>query len=499
MNLIQEIKSYWEKNPIIIILLSAIFVRLLAVVFAKGFGMHDDHFAIIEIAQDWVSNSMNWFTDSHIKHINLFYVGFHYCLFYISDNILGITDPQIKMFWVRFLHAAYSLLIILFGYRLTEKISNKENAKMVGILLALLWPLPFFSVRNLVEVVCIPPILAGFYYLVKDDEETKKFIIISGMLFALAFTIRFQSAFFIAGIGLVLLSQKKWMNFIYFSLGFLLTTIVTMGIVDFLIYGSPYKTLLYYVFYNIEHQYDYSTQPWYNYILLILGLLIPPISLYLSFGFFRTIKKYALLFWPTFVFVLFHSYFSNKQERFIIPAIPMIILLGIIGWNKYISESQFWKNKMVWIKSGWVFFWSVNSILLILFTFTYGKKNRVESFSYLSNKENVKSIIWDTGNNGTIFPPKFYLNKRIPIYTNYDYESAEKLIAKIKNNESNIPGYIVFLGDDDLKDRVLKLEDILNKKLIFENKIDPSLVDAILYKLNPRHNLNQTSYIYRAE
>ena len=61
------------------------------------------------------------------------------------------------------------------------------------------------------------------------------------------------------------------------------------------------------------------------------------------------------------------------------------------------------------------------------------------------------------------------------------------------------PEYLVILGEIELKQRASLFENTFNRKLVFENKIEPSLVDAILHKLNPRHNKNQTSYIYRIE
>lgn len=492
-----HIKRYWDEEPLKIIFLFAILFRLIAVIFSKGYGMSDDHFVIIEKAQQWVSNSLNWFSDEHTDIVNLFYVGFHYYLFSFFDKILGITDPQIKMFWIRLIHALYSLLVVWYGYKITLELSNKKNAKLVGLLLAILWPLPFLSVRNLVEVVSIPPILMGLYYLL--DNNSKKLIYISGILLGIAFIIRFQSALIIFGIGLVLLFNKDWGKFLFFNIGLFITVLFSMGVVDWIVYGIPFHTFLNYFTYNIEHQFDYIIQPWYNYIILILGMLIPPISIFISVGFFSTIKKYALLFWPTFIFILFHSYFANKQERFIIPVVPLIIMLGIMGWNEFVAKSEFWKSRQKWLRYSWIWFWSINTIFLIVFTFTYGKKNRVESLYYLSQKDHISSIIWDSGMDGAILPPLFYLETGTPTFTSYERTSFEILKKEIEENTIFFPEYLVTLGDVEIKQRVSLFENTFNKKLVFENKVEPSLVDAILHKLNPKHNKNQTSYIYRIE
>ncbi|PIX92146.1 mannosyltransferase, partial [Candidatus Kuenenbacteria bacterium CG_4_10_14_3_um_filter_39_14] len=98
----------------------AIILRLLAAFFSKGFGMHDDHFLVIEASQSWVDGTdyNRWLPSnaSTPSGHSWFYVGLHYLLFSILKTI-HITEPQTKMLIVRILHAFYSLSIVYFGYR----------------------------------------------------------------------------------------------------------------------------------------------------------------------------------------------------------------------------------------------------------------------------------------------------------------------------------------------------------------------------------------------
>ena len=401
-----------------IILFIAFAVRLLAVIFSKGFGMYDDHFVIIETAQNWVNGTSNWFDRGDEILRNLVYPGIIYLWFYFSDNILGLSDPQFKMFIVRLSHALFSLLIVSFSYKITLILSDKKYARKVAIMLALFWPLAFLSVRNLVEVVCIPLILAGFYYLLKSKEnkDVIKYILAAGIMASLSMTIRYQMAVYILGIGIVLVSQKDLKSLLWFTVGNLATISITMGLIEYFAWGFPFNSLYNFIAYNLANEYSYVTQPWYNYLLLILGIFIPPISLFLIAGFIRSYKKYILIFLPTLMFLIFHSYFANKQERFIIPLLPFIVILGVIGWYEYANKSNFWNNRKKLLKYSWNWFWIINTILLVLFTFTYGKKNRVESLYYLSKKDNINSIIWGNNNGDLVVPPKFYLEKQIPIF-----------------------------------------------------------------------------------
>jgi hypothetical protein len=57
------------------------------------------------------------------------------------------------------------------------------------------------------------------------------------------------------------------------------------------------------------------------------------------------LRKHPLLFWPSFLFFAFHNYFPNKQERFILPILPLFIIAGVIGWCMYMDKSKFWNQK----------------------------------------------------------------------------------------------------------------------------------------------------------
>jgi hypothetical protein len=52
-------------QAMLFIMAAAMLLRLISVIWARGFGMHDDHFLVIEAAQSWVDGSdyNNWLPD----------------------------------------------------------------------------------------------------------------------------------------------------------------------------------------------------------------------------------------------------------------------------------------------------------------------------------------------------------------------------------------------------------------------------------------------------
>lgn len=458
--------------------------------------MHDDHFGPIEQPYQIISDYSVWADRGSPHGHSIVYPAAHYYLF-LGLNSVGISDPQDKMYVVRFLHALYSLLTVFFGYKIARILADEKVAWKVGLMLALLWLMPFFGVRNLVEMVCVPPIMAAFYFSIRDKARKYDFVLV-GALFAAAFIFRPQTLILPFGMGLVLLLQKKFIQTAQLAVGLLVTAFLTQGMVDWVAWGYPFAAFLEYFVYNASHGEDYSTGPWWRYLALTIGILIPPFSLLLFYGFLRTWKKYLLLFLPVALFFAFHSYFPNKQERFIMPVIPMIAVLAVVGWELFVRDSVFWKKHTAWLKGLTIWFWAVNSILLILFTFTYSKKTRVESLYYLSKKSDVEAVFIYGGNLGANYPPTFYLNKQVPVYATAEEYSAEEMINKFQE-KGKMPNYAIFFGVTAIEKNKADFEDKFNAKLAFETEITPSITDDLLYKLNPKGNKNQTANIYRIE
>src|SRR3954466_15918992 len=110
-----ELKKRYDQNPFAWILFTAAILRLAAAILSKGYAMHDDHFLVIEPAQSWVDGSdYNYWLPTITKGItkatghSLLYPGLHYLLFSFLQ-LLGMNDPQTKMYVVRLLHAALSM------------------------------------------------------------------------------------------------------------------------------------------------------------------------------------------------------------------------------------------------------------------------------------------------------------------------------------------------------------------------------------------------------
>ena len=478
-----NLKKIWKNNSLSLIIVIALIPRLFAAFFSMGYGMHDDHFGPIEQPFQIMNDISVWENKGEPHGHSIIYPALHYYLFLFLEKI-NINDPQDKMLIVRILHAFYSLLLVYFGFLIAKLITSERNAKITGLILSLFWIFPFMSVHNLIEFVSIPPLLAGVYFAMKD--ESRQSYIFSGVMFALSFIFRVQILIIPCTIGLILLFQKKYSLLFYLALSLVVTAFLTQGIVDWLAWGYPFAAFWTYFSYNATHSGEYTSGPFYNYLLLLFGVLIPPTSLFFFKDYFKNWKSQLMLFLPSFFYLLFHSIFPNKQERFILPFVPFFIILGSMNYSEYLKKKIY--------RYAWVWFWVINSILLIIFTFTYSKRSRVESFYYLSKKDDVKSVLVDCGKIGSMFNPSFYMNKySVPIYTTWDTNPIDSIISNIKTE----PNYIIMYGNDNQQERIATIENRFHGKLKFQIDISPSIIDQTFYCLNPKHNKNETAYIYK--
>lgn len=521
-----RIKRFYTTKPLFAILAIAFIARLVAVFFAQGYAFHDDHFLVIDAAQSWLGNQ-NWNTwmpktqrllepglipvpEGH----SLLYPGIHYILLGIME-FFGIYDPKIKMILVRLVHALFSLWAVAVGYKITKHYTSTEHAKKVGLFLALVWFMPFMSVRNLVEIACIPFLMYGTWLLIQSEDKASKtgMYLFAGLMLGIAFSLRFQTLVYVGGAGLVLLFRQQWKPALVFGVGVISAIILVQGGIDYFIWGKPFAELIEYVKYNMLHRFDYGTNNYYMYFTLLLGMIIPPLGIYMFIGWFKLIKKIPLLFWPSFLFFAFHTYFPNKQERFILPIITIFMVAGFIGWIKIQESSRVLQKGAKWIKGSMIFFWILNTALLIVISTTYSKRSRCEAMVFLGKQADAKYILVDESIKKSVTQmPTFYAGKDLVFYNlpnpaafeAMEADSASQKLLHMQLIESPLaitannwpePDFALIINEKNREERYNHLKSFY-PQMQQVAIIEPSYIDRLMRMVTPSNN-NQRIYIYK--
>lgn len=489
-------------RPLLALTLIALIPRLIAAVFSQGYFAHDDHFLVIEAAGSWAdgfdyNNWLPWNQGDSPRPSghSFFYVGLHYLLF-VGLKTIGLTEPKSMMVVVRLLHALWSLVVVRAGYRIALRLSNADIAWRTGLFLALFYFMPFLAVRNLVEVACIPLLMLGCWQLVRDHGAPgSRRVLLAGIFIGLAVNIRFQTLFFTAGPGLALLLQRRWAQAMIYALGVAVPLVVIQSGIDLFLWGRPFAELTEYVLYNMANTTTYFDQPWYNYLLLLLGIFIPPFSVAVFFGFFR--RTSPLLVWlPVLLFLAVHSYFPNKQERFLLPIVPLFFVLGYVSWEQWRTASAWWlRRKGLW-RGVLAFTWTINTAALALLCFSYSKRSRVEAMAALKDVVDVRGIvIEDTYKQTAPMPPLFYSGHwamAVEPWTDATRDLGARLAAF---PDSARPNYVLFIGEEDLPARALRTTQAMGPLRVVA-QAEPGALDRLVHWLNPV-NRNETILVAR--
>lgn len=489
-----------QAEPLLWLTMIALVPRLVAALFSGGYFAQDDHFLVIEAAQSWVdgfdyNNWLPWNQGANPAPTGhtMLYPGVHFLLFKACAWI-GLDNPASKMVLVRLLHALWSLVAVRVGYRMALKLSDPKIAFRTGLFLALFCFMPFLSVRNLVEMVSMPAVMLCAWHLMKDDPVPRmRNVVIAGLFVGLAIDIRFQTLFFAGGAGLALLLLKEWRKAMVFGLALLVPVVVVQAGVDLFIWGRPFAEMEEYVRYNMANSTTYFDQPWYNYLLVLAGIFIPPFSLAVLFGFFK--RPRPILVWlPVFAFLFFHSIFPNKQERFILTIVPLVFVLGYTAWENFRTGSAWWaQHNRLW-RGVMVWTWGLNLILLVGLSISYSKRERVEAMLMLRGTGTGSLIIEDTVEKDPPMMPLFYLGRWDVSQVIITDPATDLKSAWAGVPEDRRPGVVLFIGTEELQERLAKAEAALGP-LVYIGTAEPGLLDRTLHWLNPvNRNVAITEY-----
>jgi hypothetical protein len=480
--------------------------------------MHDDHFLTVEPASSWAAgkNFNNWLPGvdndrAHPEPISFFYPGVLAGMFTVL-RACGVDDPCTQMLWIRLFHALWSLLTIYFAVRIVRLVAGERSAMTTGWLLALIGVLPNFAVRNLVEVVCQPLLLGGFYVLLRggamrsfvlagkvfhDHADRRdvpwKHLIVAGVIMGLAVGVRYQAGIIVALTGAVILLQGAALRMVVFGCASLFAFFLTQ-LDDVLLWGGqPFQHLTGYFEYNKEHAGNYPSAPL-AYLSLIGYFILPPVSIMLLWGFVRTWRSHLMLFLPAAVFLLFHVLYPNRQERFILPALPLFVMLGVIGWHQWVESSSFWKEHGGLHRWLWRSFWVVNALVLAVFSTTYSKRCRVEAMHYLYDQGDCVNFIHEfTHAEGRPQLPRHYAGLWVGYYLMNEDADVEYIVSVMPRNalqkahrleHQPVPNYILFVDDTGLSDRVSRMQRHF-PGLTYRTTIEPGWFDLLLHQLNP--------------
>jgi len=183
-------------------------------------------------------------------------------------------------------------------------------------------------------------------------------LILSLAALAVASMMRPQAGVCALALGVVVALRRPRDLLILAATG--LVCIVLTGLPDLVLRGHFHESLRRYVAFNLAESSRFGVGPWYVYVLVLIALTLPPVFLSRFRGLPWRERYRPLL--PTLlyfvVFVVAHSAVPHKEERFMIPIMPLLLVLltPLTTWLVERPEGR-WR---LWLLVG------ANAVLLVL-------------------------------------------------------------------------------------------------------------------------------------
>lgn len=501
------------------VLFLALALRLIAVVFSQGYFAHDDHFETVNIAWSWhhdgiflEDGTLRWegkpdFGVIRSAVYNLFLLG----LMKVTA-LVGVTTLDAHMYFNRLIHALLSLLPVIFGYRYLREETDQRTATIGGLLLAGHFLMPFLAVRNLVEMVSADLLVPGLFYAQRATKATGKrtrFALLGGLFCGGALMIRYQSAAAIVVVPLAMMIAARrndvvesdptrktgWSSPALVFTATLLGMVLVQALLDLWTHGRFWGGFVSLVTHIGEPNVAGS---WYRHLLLLAGVMVPPLSIVMFVGLFykRVIMRHLVPWSALICFVLIHSIITEKQERFMIPMLPLLIVLGMAALYQLEQGTNLW-SRAKWLRRiCWGIFIVVNLVGLSVFTINYGKRGAVSPMVYLAQQADADRVLIDMTERDLYVPYSYWRNDRAAAVVLRQESDLDSLIAVGVLRSNDPPRYTVIFADHDLERRLAALKERLGQyEVVFHGQ--PSLVDAIANRLNPKYNRRNESWVVK--
>ncbi|MBT7610256.1 MAG: hypothetical protein HN576_10900 [Bacteriovoracaceae bacterium] len=296
------------------LLLLACVIHLITAYFSNGFYHWDEHFQIFEFAN---------FKLGHIPASNLPWEFSSKMRPFILPSLATLIgsifeNPFLNAGLMRLLAMSLAFYASLTFYQQTKEEFHEKHYSLYLFLSFFLWFLPYLHVRVSAEII------GGALFILGYCLACKKNVFMAGLLFGLAFWIRFQLGFALLGLGIGYLINKKFKPEQIFSMivGFIVAIAVNVAI-DSWGYGVTTFTPWQYLNENIilGKSKHFGVNPISDYFKWILNKPGFPIGILFYLAIISQIKnslKHPLTL-ATVFFIIVHFSVSHKEIRFLFP------------------------------------------------------------------------------------------------------------------------------------------------------------------------------------
>ena len=245
---------------------------------------------------------------------------------------------------------------------------------------------PLFLTRPMVEALVAPFLLLGTALACRYwTSHARWALVLATFVFAAGAMLRPQAGIVALTLPMAVVYRRRWADLVVLLLAGAAAFVIT-GLLDGAVRGGFHESLRRYVTFNLQHSSDFGVSPWYTYLLLLVGATLPPAFLagYRGFPWRQRYEPLIPAVAAFGIFVATHSLVPHKEERFMIPIMPLLLLLltPLAAW--LLEHGPQWRV---------VYFAGLNLVLLSLMVLNPPQKTGMSLARYLDAKTDIHYLI----------------------------------------------------------------------------------------------------------
>ncbi len=483
-----------QRRTLLGALAAGALARALCAWLATTFHSRDDYHHVLQPALLWLQDpAFDW------EHSGLPGAGYRshllprLCTLALRAlRALGVEGPLGQLRGLGLLMGLYSLWLVPAMAQAGRVFFDRRTARIAAWAAALYFPFPYVGTRLLIEGLAMPPLLVGLSASVAARASQ---VVGGGMLLGLACWWRPQVCFALIGLvaGLwrwqagrpaaaVALPWRQRLGCL--AAGFTATMALQIAW-DALTTHTFLGPLRHNVALNLAPSSNLSRSAPSGYLGLLLLLSLPPATLWLLPAAWAAARRAAPLGLSFASFFLAHSLIAHKEDRFLIPALPLLALLGATAASKWRNAWHWWLGRRLILVLG--------AAALAFSVTSQSQQNLRDCMLTLRDDPQARGVVSLGPEMQTFFLQRTDVGVRQ--HDHFDEAWFLRQLAQLQA-DGHVPNRFVCYAPD-------RLQTQLYLRLIGFSCTVPTVLegwwfDRLLFRLNPRRNRRRSPvHLYR--
>jgi phosphatidylinositol glycan class B len=265
-------------------------------------------------------------------------------------ELLGFTHPQAYRALIALPQAALHGWMLLAAYRFASRRAGHAGGLLATLLLGLYGPVLVFAGRTMSESFSAAFLVVGLEALDRR-ERPERAGLLGGLALGLAVVARYGSAVFVAAALVWLVLAWRWRMLAFTCLGGLAVAL-GLGALDWATWGSPFHSFFAYLRFNVlsdgaAQQFGAHPRGFYVPVLLTAIPLWAWLTVPMGLAALRERLAISLPVFCAAAYLLAVSATSHKEERFLYPALVLLLLDAAPTLAAWLQET-FRSPKLRW-------------------------------------------------------------------------------------------------------------------------------------------------------